>query len=406
MKENNEKLKKQKAVGKVIVLGGFYGALSVVKALGMEGVQVILLSPDPHDHACYSRFVSEKVIIPDPMDDSDELLDILMETKQNWDGALLIPTLDEYVIFVSQNIEKLRNRYVFTIQDWGVINKIINKNLLYPEAQKVAVPAPRIFTPDSVQSLNKWRNEISYPCILKPSETHKFSQVYGKKILMVNNFQELTEKFIDAHQNKLEVMISEIIPGDDSSIFSYRSYIDSQSDVLAEMCTQKLRQYPPGFGQGSVVRTVPMIEEIRFQALKLLRGFSYRGESSAEFRLDYRDSQYKLMEINVRPVVTEWLFVKAGINFPYITYLDLIMNTRKAPRPYSQDLYWIHNYWEAVNFVRCLMNGNLKLREFLRPYWEKKVFAVSFSDDPIHFLIEIYHNCKKALKRVLNRSLW
>lgn len=387
-------------------MGGHYGALAVAKALAHEGLRVTVLTSDPHDHICNSRFVSELIIVPHPSMDSGGLLTILMEKKRDWDGALLIPSLDEYVIFVSQNAAKLKERFLFTIQAWEVVKRIINKNFLYAEAQHAAIPTPRFFLVDSVASLEQRQSEMLYPCILKPYESRVFSEIYGRKVLVAYNFQELVAKFIDTQRNKLNVMISEIIPGDDSSIFSYRSYIDSQGEILAEMCTQKLRQYPPGFGQGSVVRTVPIIPTIRDHALTLLRNVSYRGESSAEFRLDSRDNQYKLMEINVRPVVTEWLFVKVGMNFPYITYLDLVEDIRNTSQNYELELYWIHNHWEVVNFINYLMTGNLELRKFLQPYWKKKVFAVPLFDDPIHFFIEMYRYSKAFFKKMRYRSFW
>ena len=384
---------------KVIVLGAGYGALAVVKALGKQGIPVILMCTSWDDHACHSRFVSKHVLIPNPLDDSDGLLHLLMESRENWDGALLIPTLDEYVIFVSQNKVKLQERYVFTTQSWDIVGQIIDKNQLYPQAQKNNIPIPRFLLPDCIELLIQHQEEISYPCILKPSETHKFDRLYGKKNFVVHDFQNLIELFTSTQKNGLEMMVSEIIPGDDSSIFTYRSYIDSQGDVLAEMCTQKVRQYPTGFGQGSVQKTTALIPEVREQALRLLRNLSYLGQSSVEFRLDHRDNKYKLMEINSRPGVAEWLLVKAGMNFPYITYLDLVENIRTPSQTYRQEFYWIHNYWEAVNFLTSLKSGNLNLKEFLKPYWKEKVFVVPFFDDPIHFLIETYFNCKRALKK-------
>jgi hypothetical protein len=52
-----------------------------------------------------------------------------------------------------------------------------------------------------------------------------------------------------------------------------------------------------------------------------------------------------------------------------------------------------------VHFVESLRSGTLDLREFLTPFWKKKVFVVPFFDDPIHFLIETYFMGKKALER-------
>jgi len=171
---------------------------------------------------------------------------------EDWDGALLIPTTDEYVIFLSQNSTELKKRYIPAVEDWEVTEKIINKDNLYIQAQKIGVPTPRVYAPDSIEFLHERRNDFSYPCILKPDESHLFDRIYGKKNFMIHDFHELLEKFTETHQKKLRMTVSEIIPGDDSAIYSYRSYIDSQGNVLAEMCTQKLRQYPPIFGRGSV----------------------------------------------------------------------------------------------------------------------------------------------------------
>lgn len=392
-------------MGKVIVLGASYAALAVAKALGQEGIPVVVFATDRHDHAFHSRFISERIISPDPMDDSDGLLALLMDTDSRWDDALLIPTLDEYVIFVSQNRTCLKTKFVFTVQDWEVVANILNKSLLYSEARRLGIPTPHFFLPDSIDSLNERRNKFGFPCILKPCETHKFDRIYGQKVLVVRDFQELMEGYVGAQRNGLAVIVSEIIPGDDASIFTYRSYVDSQGHILAELCTQKLRQYPPGFGQGSVARTIPMIAEIRDQATRLLRAVSYHGQASAEFKFDYRDNRYKLTEVNIRPGVAEWLLVKAGMNFPLMTYLDLARNTRATTPTYREGLYWIHNYWEVVNILRCLAAGKLNL-EFIRPYGQKKVFAVPFSDDPINFLFSAYHNGTRALKKARGRGLW
>lgn len=403
LNKNNDEWKMVKN-NKVIILGGYYGALGVVKGLAAEGIQAVLLAPDPHDHACHSKYISKRVTIPNPMNNSDGLLDLLMDKKNDWEGALLIPTLDEYVIFLSQNRTELIKKFKFTVQDWEITKKIINKDLLYPLAHKIGVPTIRFFLPDSIEFLKARKSEFFYPCILKPYESHKFVEVYRKKVLLINDFQELVEKFIDVQEHKLKVMISEIIPGDDSSIYTYRSYIDSQGDILAEICTQKLRQFPTGFGQGSVVRTIPLISEIRDQALKLLRKLSYIGESSTEFRLDYRDNLYKLMEINTRPVVTEWLFVKAGANFPYITYMDLVENIQ-SPLPAYRQIVWINNHWEIANFFAALKAGNFNLRNFLAPYGKERVYAIPFSDDPLHYLIEFYFNTKRFLKKAVKSGL-
>jgi len=305
--------------------------LAAAKGLSQKGVRVALLVSSPHEHASNSIFVSQLILGPDPEVDSDKLVNILMDLEKNWDGRLLVPALDEYVMFVSQNSVRLKDRFVFAVQDWGLISRIIHKNFLYIEPQKADIPTPRFFLPDFIDALKKWQ-----------------------------------DKFMDAQINNLDVTISELIPGDDTSIFSYRCYIDSQGEVLAEMCTKRVRQYPPRFGQGAVQRTVPMIPEICCLGLKLLRSLSYREEATVEFRLDCRDNEYRLMEIYVTPAAAAWFLIKAGMNFLYITYLDLVKNTRQILQNYDHELCRIHNHWEVVNPSDFWMTHKLNLRKFLR----------------------------------------
>ena len=387
---------------RTIVLGSGYTALGVIRALASEGIEVIHLSTERYDVARFSRFVSRSVKAPSPTNESSKLLELLMNTKENWDGSLLIPTNDSNVIFVSKNRQALTERYIPAVQDWDVIERIIDKKLLYIQAHKIDIPAPKVVFPDSVQSLMKRKSELSYPCILKPHQTPRFYSIFRKKVLIISSFEELIKKFAEARHHKIDVMVSEIIPGTDSDLYHYRSYIDNQGSILAEMCTKKLRQHPPDFGMACASKTIPIIHEIRHLALKLLRCFSYHGESSVEFKLDKKDKHYKLMEINVRPVLPELHFVAAGINFPLITYLDLVENLKTEKLVYDTDIYWINNFTDTRQFLRNLRSRKISLNDYLLPYREKKVFCVPFFDDPMPFVM-MSHKMGMALARLFSR---
>ena len=330
-----------------------------------------------------------------------------METKQDWDGALLIPTTDLSVAFVSQNRVTLADRYVTAVQSWDIVNELLDKRSLYLHAQELGVPTPGIFFPDSVQSLARTKDGLRYPCILKPVESQKFVERFGTKVIIVHDSEELIAQYMETQRHALDMMVSEIIPGDDSQFFHYRSYIDSQGDVLAEMCTQKLQQVPPDFGVARVSRTVPMIEDIRQLTLKLLRSVSYSGVSSAEYKFDSRDNEFKLIEINVRPVVPERLFVAAGINFPHITYLDLVENVRRRAPTYDPDIYWIDQFGEFYELAKMLARKRFAVRNYFWPYRNKtKVFCISFLNDPMPFIVRSVEQLGLVSKGLINRSRW
>jgi predicted ATP-grasp superfamily ATP-dependent carboligase len=387
---------------KVIVMGGGAAALGVSRALALKDIEVIFLSTRPNDFARFTKFATRSIKAPSPINNSNELLELLMDTKEDWDGALLIPTIDSCVVFISQNREILSRRYIPAVQEWSIIKKIIDKGSLYRQAQQIGVPTPRILFPESNPSSIPRQGDISYPCILKPHQTTRFYSIFKKKVLIIKNYDDLVRLLPEVRHNNIDVMVSEIIPGPDHNLFHYRSFLDREGNVLAEMCTQKLRQHPPVFGQASASRTIPMIQEIRSYALKLLRSFSYHGVSSTEFKFDVRDNKYKLMEINNRPVLPERHFLAAGINFPYITYLDFVENV-KIPKPdYKTEIYWIHNFFEIREFWRGLRSRNLNFRDFLEPYRKReKVFAVPLFDDPLPFLA----SGPKIISRLLGNLL-
>jgi len=69
-------------------------------------------------------------------------------------------------------------------------------------------------------------------------KTPRFYSIFRKKVLIISSFEELIKKFAEARHHELDVMVSEIIPGTDSDLYHYRSYIDNQGSILAEIFTK------------------------------------------------------------------------------------------------------------------------------------------------------------------------
>jgi predicted ATP-grasp superfamily ATP-dependent carboligase len=385
---------------KAVVLGCDNNGLGVIRALAKSGIKVMSVG---RSFGRFSRFVSKKNVFEAPLTGSSQLLDILLNMNDAWHGALLIPTTDPYVIFVANNREALSARYVTTVQDSDVILSILNKDSLYRQAKKIGIPIPKVHYIDSIEHLMHKQIDLSYPCILKPCESHKCRSIFQRKLFIINSFTELIERFNETQIHNVKVMVAEIIPGADDCLFHYRSYIDGKDNILAELCTQKIRQEPSGFGVAQLSKTVPMIQEIKQLTVKLLKSFSYHGVSSAEFKYDHRDNQFKLMEINVRPVLPEQLFSAAGVNFSYITYLDLVEGVKKYTRTYQHEIYWIDNFKDILEFFIWRKSKNLQFKDYFRPYLKKKVFCVPFFDDPLPFVFRSWMSLRYITKRLYNK---
>lgn len=391
---------------KAVIIGHGYSALGVIHTLASEGVPVVYLStaPERNEFTHFSRHASQLLRVPFTEDGSRNVLDLLLNAEKDWDGALLLPTTDRAVSLISRNRGALTQRYVTAVPDWDVISKIRDKRTVSLHAEKVGVPTPAFVIPDSVEALEERSGEFRYPCILKPVDPSRFVETFSCKLFVVENHEELIARYKEALHHGLELMVSEIIPGDDSQFFHYRSYIDGNGNLLAEICTQKLQQIPPGFGVARVSRTVPMMDTLRVHTLDLLRSFHYRGVSSAEYKYDERDRRYKLIEINSRSVVPELLFAEAGVNFAHVSYLDLVEDVRQDVPAYDPDVYWVDQFGEFYEMVRAFAGGKPAFRDYFWPYRkQRKVFSVPFFKDPMPALVRTADHIKMLTKGIFRR---
>jgi len=392
-------------MGKVLVFGTGLVSLATVKEYAKAGLEVVHLTTKRDDNAGYSKYVRERVVVPSPLKDSEKLLRFLTEGPKEWDGALLVPTNDPHVVFLAQNSDLLEKKYEVAVQPWSTLERVVDKRKLYAHAHEIGIPAPKVLFPESIEDLRRslLNNPIRFPCILKPYQTPEFFQVYKAKVLISHNSNELIGQFLDVQEHGLKVMVSEIIPGPSSELFIYVSHIDRYGNPAVEMCVRKIRQHPADFGVGSAVKTVPMNDELRNLSIELLRSLGYRGFSAAEFKFDRRENRFKLIEINPRSVLYQQLFTKAGINFSLVMYMDRIEKKRALPQMYAPDVYWIHNFFDMIEFRKNQRSREIPIDEFLRPYGIRSVFAVPFLDDPVPFFKMWAHTIKGiyARKRAL-----
>ena len=387
---------------KVIILNATELGYQVIKALGKHGVQSIVIYDQEKDEiGRYSKYVLESIKISDYIEEPDRLLTFLMDKGKQWTGTLIIPTKDYGVQFLSANKRDLSEHYVIPTPDLDVINKIVNKKHLYKIAERAGIATPKIFSPKSLNQLVAVKDQIEFPCLLKPALGHLFFRKFDIKMLEIHNYDNLLanyRRFTNNFENdEFELMICEIIPDLDSkNMVQYVSYLDKAGDLLAWMTSIKLRQDPPIYGQGRVIMS-QKTDNVHEQSRKLLKGLGYYGFSEIEWKYDPRDGHFKLIEVNPRFIFYIGLCVSCGINFPYIQYVDLVRHQKMKVSSFNGNVYWIHLYKDILHTVFHHNMEEISLRAYLAPYLNKKVFAVLNFKDPKPF----YHQWKQHIRNML-----
>ena len=158
----------------------------------------------------------------------------------------------------------------------------------------------------------------------------------------------------------------------------------------------KIRQYPPDFGSGSLCksrwRRVPIDS-----ATRVLKGIGYQGIASAELKRDPRDGEYKLLEINARTSLQSSLPPRCGVDIEYTAYLDTIGQYRGGTTSPKEGVLWIDEISDLLSCLAQLKDGRLGVREVVASLRGKKEYGTFAWDDPIPFLVHLSNLSSAAL---------
>ena len=350
-------------IGAVVVGGDFHG-LGIVRSLGRRGIPVCVID-DEYSIARFSRYATHAVsavTIRRPK----ETVEVLMDSARrlNLRGWVLYPTRDEIVAAIAQSREELAEWYRVPTPEWDSVRWAWNKWNTYCLATRLGIPTPRTWCPRSLEELDDVPAEC--PLAVKPAVKADFFYATKAKAWRANTRTELRNLFELAtrHAGGNEVLIQEIIPGDGDHQFSACVFF-KDGEALASMEAKRRRQHPPEFGRAATfVETVdcPALME---PTLRFLRAMNYYGLAEIEYKLDARDGQYKLLDVNVRTWGFHSLGASAGVDFSYLLFADQIGESVGACRGRS-GVSWIRMVTDVPTSIADMIQGRLGLSGYLR----------------------------------------
>jgi D-aspartate ligase len=372
-----------------VVLSGHIMALGVARSLGAAGIPVVLARYRDDDMAQASRFVRRTVRVPHPGDHEEGFIVALERLGPSVEGSPLFPTSDETLLAVARHRERLARWYRVAAPAATLVERVV-------------MPAPRTVLLSSEGDLERHRDAFPFPCLAKPSQSHRYQDLFGRKMVRVETMDQLVAAYREAAAAGLAVMLQELIPGDDRSGVNYNSY-RSAGGPPVEFTAAKVRLTPRRFGPPSVVvsRAIPEVIE---PARRLLDALGYDGFSCTEFKRDARDGVYKLMEVNGRFNLSSLLMLRCGINFPLMTYRHLLFGEAPAAIPAAEGgVYWIDGTKDVVYAIPELLRRPWAVGAFAEPYRRTHVFAVFDRDDPRPLALRYRELVRRGARTVLKR---
>ncbi len=382
-----------------VLLGGGANALSVARSLRTQGIRVVAPA-DAASDVRYSRFC-EWTQLPAGPDVLSRWMHWLTEGEgASLHGSVLLPCGDDALEFIVKYRQVLKNNFLIYEANDDVLSAMLDKASTYALAKRAEIPGPEMWIVNTPEDIQRVMETVKYPCGLKPRVSHEFKKYFGtKKLFVVNNHDELSEAFTKVYAHKLEMIVTELIPGGDRGYCSYYTYLDENGEPLFHFTKRKIRQYPTGFGFGSYHLT-DWSPDVADLGLKFFQRIGIRGLANVEFKRDPRDGMLKLIECNHRFTEANEQIKLAGIDLGLFVYNKLTGRRLPDVRTYREGVVLMKPVQDFLAFRSLLKQGEITWGEWLGEVLRPVHFLYFKWWDPMPAIIGSKMFWQRQLKRL------
>jgi predicted ATP-grasp superfamily ATP-dependent carboligase len=379
-----------------LVLGGDITGLAVVRACGRNGLPVYVAGANQRlvGRSRWHRRPPGADIAE--TDDGDELASYLRTLP--FERSVLFPCSDRWALAAASLADDVAAAHVPTVAPLAVIRVLIDKELFARAAAESGVPAPRVLRPEAVASLSA--DELS-SFFVKPTLSQPFVEHFRVKGLTLETHHQASELLARCSEGGMDVLLQEYVPGPPTSHVFLDGYVDRSGVLRACLARRRLRMHPRAFGNSTLSVTIPLAEVSEALAgLRLLfESIGYTGLFDAEFKLDSRDGQFKILEVNARAWWQLELATAAGVDVCLLAYRDALGQPLPHVSSYKIGQTWVHPVPDLRAWWQARRAGD-RTGGFPLRVWLGGANAVFSRDDPKPAVEELALTAKRVLRRL------
>ncbi len=368
------------------ILGLGENGYGILRSLAREGVRAVGFHTKPQEFGRYSKYC-ETHFLPPSLDD-DRICQVLIERVRRVGGKpVLFSTSDYHACILAKHRKELSPYFQFHWVGAEGLWRIVDKAQMSRACLDAGVLTPRTHVTGPDENLADLAEGLPFPCLIKPNRSFDTPFPADLKNVIVRSPEELLAFYQEHPELRGATVCQEIIEGGDDSIFQCTALIRMSGKAGAVFCARKLHQYRPGYGVMCFGRSEEN-EVVAAQALRLLSALQYRGLASLEFKYRAKDGRYYFIEMNPRLPWYNALFFDAGVNLPYLTYLDLTggaRSNRSIPRQRDR-VHWISFKLNLGWLLLTPGKGHVRLLAWLRSVARARSHAWFDWRDPKPFL--------------------
>lgn len=355
-----------------VIAGAYQTGVLGVRSLARRGVRAVCFDCNPRQPGFKSVYGPAR-LCPNPDTDPEGWLRFMLELSRSFDRKpALISSSDQFVTAISLHAGALESDYILSpgVKLQGLL---ADKRTQYDLAAGDGMPMPATSQANLAAEVAAFADRAEFPCLLKPTHFREWQRfrpghrLYYEKVAIADTPDHLLELYRLASEVSPQVILQEIIQGPDSAKRVYLSCYDAEGRRIANAMFRELRCDPLGFGPASV--TEPIVDEETDEICdRFLKALGYVGICEIEMKRDSRDGRVKLIEANPRLSGGGDAAPYAGVDLPWLHYLDLIGVHVTPVRPRERDFRHVvlsadgravPAYWRA---------GLLSMRDLARSY--------------------------------------
>lgn len=388
---------RRSALVPVIVLGGEANALSVVRSLGRLGVRVFVLG-EKGSPVRASRFCHWVTV--EPAGDTEESWArwLLGPESDSLKGAIVLSCSDAGIRVIARHRDDLLMRFRLDDSDPKAQIAMLDKVTTYQHAVEAGVATPKFWTVESREQVLALQDQLVFPLVVKPRISHVFEARFRKKYLFASTFDEVLIAIDTASATGVDVLLMEWIPGPDSRLCSYFTYLAADGTPLFHFTKRIIRRFPTGMG-GACYHITDWIPELVEPSLKLFRHAGLRGLANIEFKQDERDGIYKIIECNARFVASNALVASSGFDLAELVYNRLTGRPQKVMEKFQtgRRLWDPGRDWSAFRELKSL--GQTTFPQWLRSIAHRQTFNWFQWTDPMPAVARTMKPLRKLLRK-------
>lgn len=299
---------------KVLVMDAqMRNSLAIIRSLSKRGLDVTAAESTRFATGFFSKYCKNRIVYPSSYEHPDEFVDYILDVVRSDHYEVVFPVTDSTVMRISKHREEFSKYTLVPVPDYELLMKAMDKSETIDIAQANGIACPKTCLIDSSKEMQAIADRLRFPLIIKPRIGSG-----SRGLTLCQSEEELASKYPKVVAAYGPCIIQEFIPPGGEELGVY-ALLDFQSELRAVTVHKRLRSYPVSGGPSTFRETVKRPELVKF-ALRLLRALRWSGIAMVEFKIDPRDNQPKLMEINPRWWGSLQLSILSGIDFPHLLY--------------------------------------------------------------------------------------